>query len=381
MSSGVLNIKADRTWRDRLQHTKNGDFGPVFRRIFQKIDQDLNWPGEFLTIRERGARSLPGDGHCPSDEPLGFGPREESVMVRSAIVGLVAVLLIAKVATGLRFIMPNSVERTETKEFAPQHTKNFEVHAENGSVEIVGQDDASANIEITSVLQASAHDEEAAAAALEAMEVTIEGMEPGQEKETCKVGWRWKTPRQIDWSGSVRFKILAPEKVNANCDAQNGPVTVTNLSGTAKLKSQNGKIVAETSGNSLEARTQNGVIEAKYKGPHVQLHTHNGTISADLSHARAVDGEVTTQNGAVALTVGDDTSCKLSASTVNGRVLMPNPKRGWLKRLLKAREVHETLGNGGGTLKVAVQNGVIKVKHVKAGSDSDSSDDDEESDD
>jgi len=302
-------------------------------------------------------------------------------MVRSAIVGLVAVLLIAKVATGLRFIMPNSVERTETKEFSADHTKNFDVRAENGSIEIVGQDDTSANIEITSVLQASAHDEEAAAAALEAMEVTIEGMEPGKEKETCKVGWRWKTPRQIDWSGSVRFKILAPEKVNVDCDAQNGAVTVTNLSGTARLKSQNGKIVAETSGNSLEARTQNGVIDAKYKGPHVQLHTHNGTISADLSHTRAVDGEVTTQNGAVSLTIGDDTSCKLSASTVNGRVLMPNHTKGWLKRLLKSHEAHETVGNGGGTLKVAVQNGVIKVKHVKAGSDSDSSDDDEESDD
>jgi hypothetical protein len=301
-------------------------------------------------------------------------------MLRSAIVGLVAVLLIAKVATGLRFIMPNSVERTETKEFAPQHTKNFEVHAENGSIEIVGQDDASANIEITSVLQASAHDEESAAAALDAMEVTIEGMEPGKEKETCKIGWRWKSPRQIDWSGSVRFKILAPEKVNVNCDAQNGTVTVSNLSGTAKLKSQNGKVVADTSGNSLEARTQNGVIEAKYKGPHVQLHTHNGTISADLSHASAIDGDITTQNGALSLIIGDDTSCELKASTVNGRVLFPGKKGGWVKRLLKTRSVHETLGKGGGTLKVAVQNGVVRVKHIKVESDSDSSDDDESDD-
>jgi hypothetical protein len=296
-------------------------------------------------------------------------------MVRSAIVGLVAVLLIAKVATGLRFIMPNSVERTETKEFAPQHTKNFEVHAENGSIEIVGQDDASANIEITSVLQASAHDEEAAAAALDAMEVTIEGMDPGKEKETCRVGWRWKSPRQIDWSGTVRFKILAPKKVNVNCEAQNGALTVTDLSGTARLKSQNGKIVSDTSGESLEARTQNGVIEAKYTGPHLQLHTHNGTISADLSHARAVDGEVTTQNGAVSLTIGDDTSCELKASTVNGRVLMPAQKKGWIKRVLPHRSAHATLGKGGGTLKVAVQNGVVRVKHVKGESDSDSSDD------
>jgi DUF4097 and DUF4098 domain-containing protein YvlB len=301
-------------------------------------------------------------------------------MFRSTVIGLVAVLLIAKLATGLRVILPNSVERTEVKTFSPEHTKNFEVHADNGSVEIVGQEDPAANIEITSVLQASAHDEEAAAAALDAMEVTIEGMEPGKAADTCKIGWRWKTPRQIDWSGSVRFKILTPKKVNVNCEAQNGALTVTKVSGTARLKSQNGKIASDTSGGSLEARTQNGHIQAKYSGPHLQLHTQNGTISADLSQAAAVDGDVTTKNGALSLIVGDDTSCELKASTVNGRVLFPGKKGSWVKRILPRRSIHETLGKGGGTLKLAVQNGVIKVKHVKSESDSDSSDDDESDD-
>src|SRR5271168_3345002 len=190
-------------------------------------------------------------------------------MLRSTVVGLVVVVLIAKAATSLRIVLPNSAERTEVTTYHPEHTKNFDVHAENGTIEIVGQEDASADVEITSVLKASAHDEEAAAAALEAMEVTIDG----KGTEICQVGWRWKTPRHDDWSGSVAFKILAPEKVNVKCDAQNGAITITNLSGTTKLKSQNGKIVSDTSGESLEARTDNGVIEAKYSGPHLQLHT------------------------------------------------------------------------------------------------------------
>jgi len=300
-------------------------------------------------------------------------------MLRSTIIGLVAVLLIAKMATGLRSILPNSVERTETKTFSPKFTKNFEVHSDNGSIEVVGQNDPEAEIEITSVLQASAHDEESAAAALDAMEVTIEGMEPGKGAETCKVGWRWKTPPKSDWSGTVRFKIEAPHKVNVTCDAQNGALNVSNVSGTASLKSENGKIVADTSGRSLEARTENGVIDAKYTGPHLQLHAKNGTVTADLSHAASVEGDVTTQNGAVTVTVGDDTSCELKASTVNGRVILPDAKKGWLKRLLRSRSGHATLGKGGGTLKIAVANGVVKVRHVKA--DSDSSSDDDESDD
>ena len=124
-------------------------------------------------------------------------------MLRSTVIGIVVVLLIAKAATSLRVVWPNSVDRTETVEFAP-HSKNFEVRADNGSVEFVGQEDKSANVEVISVLQASAPDDQTARAALDAMEVTIEG----KDADTCKIGWRWKSARQADWSGSVRFKEI-----------------------------------------------------------------------------------------------------------------------------------------------------------------------------
>ena len=293
-------------------------------------------------------------------------------MLRSTIIGVVVVLLIAKAATGLRNVWPNSAERSETVTFAP-HAKNFEVHAENGSVEFTGQDDKSADVEVITVLQASGHDEEAASAALEAMEVTIDG----KDQDTCKIGWRWKATPQSDWSGSVRFKIQAPKKVSLDCEVANGDLSIGNVSGTVRLKNQNGKIESDTAGESLEAHAANGSIEAKYSGPQVQLHTQNGTIAADLSHTAAIAGEITTQNGSVTLTVGDDTSCKLTATTVNGRVTFPGQKRSWLKRLSRSRSVHETLGNGGGTLKLAVQNGSVKVRHAKADSESDDEDSDD----
>ena len=77
------------------------------------------------------------------------------------------------------------------------------------------------------------------------------------------------------------------------------------------------------------------------------------------------------------VTVGNDTSCKLAASTVNGRVYFPGQKHAWIKRMMKSRSVHETLGEGGGTLKLSVQNGAIKVRHAKADGDSDDDDSDE----
>ncbi len=292
-------------------------------------------------------------------------------MFRSTIVGLVVVVLIAKAATSLRVVLPNSADRTEAVTFRPDHTKNFDIHTGNGAVEFVGQDDAAADIEIASNLHATGHDEESAAAALQAMEVTIEG----KETETCRVGWRWKQTPQPDWSGSVNFKIVAPEKVNVACEAQNGTIAVNHLSGTAKLKSRNGKIVSQTSGASLEARTDNGVIDAKYSGPHLALHAQNGTVTADLSHAAAIDGDITTQNGTVNLTVGDHTSCKLSASTVNGRISSPGQKHGWTKRWRKPRSIEEAFGSAVGTLKVGVQNGAIKVRHVASHDDSDADDD------
>jgi hypothetical protein len=109
----------------------------------------------------------------------------------------------------------------------------------------------------------------------------------------------------------------------------------------------------------------------------VQLHTQNGTIAADLSHTGAVAGDITIQNGTVALTIGDDTSCKLLATTVNGRVLMAGQKRSWIRRLSRSHSLRETLGNGGGTLKLAVQNGSVKIRHAKADSDQDDDDSDD----
>jgi hypothetical protein len=45
--------------------------------------------------------------------------------------------------------------------------------------------------------------------------------------------------------------------------------------------------------------------------------------------------------------------------------------------MTKSRSAHETLGEGGGTLKLSVQNGSIKVRHTKADGDSDDDDSDE----
>jgi hypothetical protein len=297
-------------------------------------------------------------------------------MFRSALVGLVVVLLIAKAATGLRVVWSNSAERTDRVSFAPQ-PKNYEVRGDNGSIEFDGNSDASANVEVTSVCQASAHDEQAAAAALEAMEVTIDG----RDKETCRIGWHWKTPPHADWSGAVRFQVVAPQHVNLRCEAQNGAVTVHKLSGDARLKSQNGRIVSETSGDTLEATTENGTIDSKFAGRHLHLHTSNGTIAADLSRAVAVDGEIGTQNGTVTLAVGDHTSCKLSASTVNGRVSGAAHKKGWKNKWSRNRSVDETFGEGGGPLKVTVQNGAIHIRHVTHDEDSDKDNDGDESDD
>jgi hypothetical protein len=295
-------------------------------------------------------------------------------MFRSALVGIVVVLLIAKAATGLRIVWSNSAERTDRVSFAP-HPKNYEVRADNGAIEFDGNNDASANVDVTSVCQASGHDEQAAAAALEAMEVTIDG----RDKETCRIGWHWKTPPHSDWSGTVRFQVVAPQHVNLRCDAQNGAVTVHKLKGDARLKSQNGRIVSETSGDTLEATTENGQIDSKFSGRHLQLHTANGTVAADLSHAEAVDGEIGTQNGAVTLTVGDHTACKLSASTVNGRVTGAAHKKGWMNKWRRNRSVDQTFGEGGGPLKVTVQNGAIRIRHVT--NDEDSDKDNEDSDD
>jgi DUF4097 and DUF4098 domain-containing protein YvlB len=276
-------------------------------------------------------------------------------MVRSTIVGLVVVMLVAKAVTGLSSISTSWEEEDRKVSFPSEKTKAFEVTTANGTVDFTGEDDRGKAVEIVAHCKAGASTSERAQEALKAVEVTTEG----KETETCRIGWRWSVPRQSDWSANVDFTIRAPKNVNLRVESHNGRIFAKNLVGDAKISTHNGQIHTDTAGQSLDVETDNGEIVARFPGQKIHLHSHNGRISADLSDSHSIEGTIGTQNGLVKVTVGKQTSCELVAKTHHG---WRNRKGG-------------KLGSGGGKLVVTSHNGAVLINDPKHDSSSDNDDD------
>jgi DUF4097 and DUF4098 domain-containing protein YvlB len=270
----------------------------------------------------------------------------DASMVRSTVVGLVVVLLVAKAVSGLNLIPTHWQERTTTVNFPSRSTKALEIATSNGTVEFVGQEDSAKTVELIARCKAGASTSERAQQALDAIEVTADG----KETETCRIGWRWRTPQEADWSAEVDFTVRAPKNVNLQIESHNGQLIVKNLAGNAKITTHNGRIDAETAGASLNAETNNGEIKAKFSGQKVNLHSHNGRIEADLSGSRGIEGEIATHNGLVEVTFGKLTSCEL----------ITKMRHGW-------RKAHGgKVGSGGGKLVASSHNGAVLINGPSA---------------
>lgn len=285
-------------------------------------------------------------------------------MVRSTVVGLVVVLLVVKAVTSLDLLSSHWEERTQTIDLGRPSAKAYEMVTPNGTVEFAGQDDHAQTVELVARCKAGANSVERAEQALAAIEVTTEG----KDAETCRIGWRWRTPQESDWSAIVDFTLRAPQDVNLKVEAQNGRVKVQKLTGNVEVTAHNGQIDTDTSGESLKVEAQNGAITAKFSGHKVNIHSHNGRIKADLSAARAIEGELATHNGLVEIKFGKETSCNLVTDVKNGR------------RMSR----HVRIGSGGGELVAKSHNGAVIIKDAMKNNilsihgPSEDSDDDEE---
>ncbi len=262
-------------------------------------------------------------------------------MVRSTVIGLVAVLLVVKAVSSLSWISTRWEERTEAISLPAHATKNYEITTQNGTIEFAGQDETLKTAELVAHIKGGANTDEKAQQALDDIEITTEG----KDTETCRIGWRWRKQPEADWSALVDFTLRAPKNVNLKVESHNGKVEVKGLAGNARINTHNGEIETETSGESLEAKTSNGEIDARFSGHKVNLQSNNGRIAADLSECHAVEGEIGTHNGLVEITVGKQTSCELVTKTRHG---FRNSKGG-------------KIGSGGGTLLASSRNGAVLI--------------------
>ncbi|HET9385742.1 MAG TPA: DUF4097 family beta strand repeat-containing protein [Gemmatimonadales bacterium] len=206
----------------------------------------------------------------------------------------------------------------------------------NGGVEIVGWDRDS--IAITARIQVHARTQDDAEAIAREIKIEVAG-------NVVRVsGARSSSGRNQHWGG-VMFIVMVPRKTDLTLSTDNGPLSVSDVTGTMDLETQNGPLSLSGVGGDVRATAQ------------------NGPLSVDLMGTRweGAGLDARTQNGPADLRIPDNYNAKIEFGTVNGPMDVGFPMTVTISGRVKDR-ISTTLGSGGPPIKVVTTNGPMTVR-------------------
>lgn len=152
-------------------------------------------------------------------------------------------------------------------------------------------------------------------------------------------------PRHDDddnqWSASLVASI--PSRSNLRVETQNGPVSVTQLTGDMDLQTRNGPMSLYDLAGNVKARTTNGPL----------------TISLTGSKWDGTGLDARTVNGPLTISVPENYSAHLETGTTNGpmRLGFPVTVSGRINR-----DISTDLGSGGATIRATTTNGPLTLR-------------------
>ncbi|HEY2019340.1 MAG TPA: hypothetical protein VGH38_37790 [Bryobacteraceae bacterium] len=112
-------------------------------------------------------------------------------------------------------------------------------------------------------------------------------------------------PTTDDANWQVFFFVHAPKDASLDLETRNGPISVSNITGTLKVRATNGPVSVHDCAGTVEVHTANGPISFTGGGGEVHLTAKNGPISLSLA-GEMWNGsrlEAHTDNGPVSLSV------------------------------------------------------------------------------
>jgi hypothetical protein len=205
----------------------------------------------------------------------------------------------------------------------------------NGGVEIEGWNRDS--IAITARIQVNARTREDAEAL--ARDLKIEASN-GVVRVT---GGRGPFGRHQGWG--VVFVMKVPRKTDLTLSTQNGPLSVTDVTGAMDLQTENGPLTLSGVGGDVHASAQNGPLTVELLGTKWE--------GAGL--------DARTQNGPADLSLPDNYNAKIEFGTVNGPMDVGFPMTVTISGRVKDR-ISTTLGSGGPPIRVVTTNGPMTVR-------------------
>lgn len=162
------------------------------------------------------------------------------------------------------------------------------------------------------------------------------------------------------------FEIVAPDLSEILAETSNGSVRITGGEGKANIRTSNGAItIAERDGDTY-ARTSNGSISVADGAGALDLVSSNGAITIRGTSPGPADApyqwRASTSNGSIKLDLIEPATCRIRASTSNGKATVSQRSAsGDSHRLISAKSVDHDLGDGEGEIVLTTSNGSIIV--------------------
>lgn len=242
-----------------------------------------------------------------------------------------ALLLVPVLAAGCVF--PN-YQASKVVEFTipAADLQKIDCQSHNGDI-IVSGDPAASAVALRAELSVRGYSQAEADANLHLLEVCHE-----EALGTLRVWGKYPEGELGNRSPSFRFSMKVPPRLALQLLSHNGDVEATGTAGPVAIETHNGDI-----GGSLRTH-------------HVVATTHNGDVDLRLEGDGALDGEIRSHNGDIAVALADGLGTSLEATTRNGRVTPP-------VRVAEAsigkRSLRCSLGDGKGRLVVETHNGNV----------------------
>jgi DUF4097 and DUF4098 domain-containing protein YvlB len=145
----------------------------------------------------------------------------------------------------------------------------------------------------------------------------------------------------------VSFIVMVPRRTDLSLATENGPLSVTDVTGKMDLSTHNGPLSLSGVAGDVHAHAQNGPLSVRLTGTRWE-----GT---------GLDAE--TQNGPAVLRIPDDYNAKLDFGTVNGPMDIGFPITVTINGRITDR-ISTTLGSGGAPVRVVTTNGPMSVRRM-----------------
>ena len=206
----------------------------------------------------------------------------------------------------------------------------------NGGVDVIAWDRDS--VAVTARIQVNARSEADADAIAKDIRIEAAG-------RTVRAVGPEPTGRRQSWS--VSFIVMVPRRTDLSIDTENGPLSVTDVTGRMELSTQNGPLSLSGVAGDVHAHAQNGPLSVR--------------LSGDRWEGAGLDAE--TQNGPAVLRIPDAYNAKLDFGTVNGPMDIGFPITVTINGRITDR-ISTTLGQGGPPVRVVTTNGPMSVRRM-----------------